>query len=103
MTLYLEVLDIWKKGGNRGAVALIQQIIGYMAVALGDYATARSRFDESLNLRQRLDNPMEIGGPLEGLGSPPGAIGDDPRSARPLGAARAITGEAERVAESHNP
>jgi len=86
LALYRELGDAWFCG-------ILQWAVGVASTLLGDFARARSNFQECIQASWALGNRWAVAYPLEAFAALAVAQGQYPRGARLLGAAEAIRSE----------
>ncbi len=88
--LYQEALATFRVLGERPTVASILDGLGEVAIALGDFGAARTRFAESLALYREMGSTRGIGIALSGFAALAGAEWRAERAVRLAGAATAL-------------
>jgi predicted ATPase len=71
-----EALDIYRELGDKQGMLVTLNALGVVHCAQGDYAAARTRFEESLSIAKELDDRFALSHALINLGNALGLAGD---------------------------
>jgi predicted ATPase/DNA-binding SARP family transcriptional activator len=85
-----EALELVLAADNREGIAQCLALLGYLAEARGDIATARARHQRALSYALETSNSRSLALAVEGLAGAAHADGNDAEAARFLGAADAL-------------